>query len=431
MRLLSEQSELALEKEEQLRNQITSLEQETEHWKSRYTKARTQIRSLRASTIGLGLQHEADDMLKKRHGDADGPRAQALMREDGLVRDVDVSAYQVSVDELVYAARDHADLELPLEKVKSVIRAVKAMVVDIDGDLTSIHSPSASSPVGTSHNGRGSSMAASTTGGTNTHPTALKAKITRDANRLVTATRTHATSHGLAPLSHLDAAAANLTASVIALLTIVGIRPSSPDDLKHGSLDVAPLHNKNASLSSSSALKRNIDQHQNDYSSSRQDHEYDGYRRDNDDRSDGNPYSDAGIAPLQLHSRAFGDNPSHHQGEPPVHQSANDANETRPSTAALAAAVQTPPTKATVPEPPVPHYDDYSDAGMESPIIKGGFQIRQAPPPTSGQTEAAGGAGATSDAQKNGGGGIGGWFNMLKSPSISHKSMDSDDDDYV
>lgn len=363
MRLLSEQSELALEKEEQLRNQISSLEQETEHWKTRYTKARTQIRSLRASSLGLGIQHETDGLLRNRYQDGEN----SLMRTDGtgLVPDLAVSAYQISIDELLYAARD-ADTELALHKAKSVIKAVRSMVSDIDGDLAGIHSPSASSPVATVNGG---TVAGSVAGGTSingagSHPTALKARITRDANRLVTAARTHATSAGLAPISILDAAASNLTASVVALLKVVGIRASSTEDLNHENADINDAHG-------------------------------DGTRA--------RGYSE--IAPLQLQPRSFADSNSTSMPSPPP--------------------------------PPAPvNYD--SDAGMESPIIKGGFSIQQAQHDEHRHSETM--TAQQQDAQKSApaaaGGGIGGWFNMLKSPALSHKDSmvesegESDDDRY-
>lgn len=330
MRLLSEQSELALEKEEQLRSQIQSLEQETEHWKSRYAKARTQIRSLKASSIGLGIQHESNTKLRNRWADGEDQGEHGLLRHDGsgLVRDVDVTTYQITIDELLYAARD-ANPELALEKTKPVIKAVRDMVAGVDGDFSAVQSPMRpSSPI----NG----TAASANGSAAHHPIALKAKITRDANRLVTAARTHATSHGLAPVSLIDASASNLTASIVALLQVVGISPSSDIDLKHESLG------------------------------------------SNVDSPEGRQRGFSEIAPLQLQPRSFADEP--------------------------------------LPAPHVP----YSDAGMESPIIKDGFAIRQEPPREVLPVEEK-----DKGKEPKSGGGIGGWFNMLKSPSMNQNNKSS------
>lgn len=383
MRLLSEQSEVALEREEHLRTQISNLEHENETWKGRYANAKTQIRSLRASSLGLGVRHESDHILRERHhltsDDEDGAD-QPLLRQDGLVRDVDVTTYQMSIDELVHAGRD-SDPELALQKAKFVIKAVRAIVKDIDGDHADIHSPNpSSSPIShlapTTVNGSASGGSA----GMN-HPTALKAKISRDANRLVTAARTHATSHGLAPVSLLDAAASNLTASVVSLLKLVGIKPSPASELKHTSADFSP---------------QEIHSNGHSYGENSSNHTMHGA---GEPLGQGRYMDEDEIQPLHLQPRTF-------------------------------------------------------DAGMESPIIKdgyggmGGLRIRKEPQEAnqmgyqdqqrreSDESEAkAEGKGL---GVNNGGGTTlgSGWFNMLKSPTLGHKSSmvesegESDDERY-
>ena len=59
----------------------------------------------------------------------------------------------------------------------------------------------------------------------------LKARVTGTANSLITATKQHASSLGLSPVALLDAAASNLTASVVELIKAVGIKPSPKHEL--------------------------------------------------------------------------------------------------------------------------------------------------------------------------------------------------------
>lgn len=233
MRLLSEQSELAMEKEEQLRSQIASLEVETEEWKGRYTKAKTQLRSLRASSMGLSIQQNSSSALSTR---------QELLSDKGLVHDTDVTAYQISIDELLHAARE-ASPETLMHKAKNVVGAVRNITAGTDGAFSTLPSPQSSTSTQGSPN-------------SSTSTSALKAYVSRNANYLVSAARTHATASGLAPMSLLDAAANNLTASVIEFLKAAGIKPSTNAELNHeidvveeeeGFTEIAPLStNKSA-----------------------------------------------------------------------------------------------------------------------------------------------------------------------------------------
>ena len=405
MRQLSAESSIAAEKEDHLLSQISAQENELEHWKSRYAKARTQIRGLKGGSIGLGIQHHSESMLRSRHsfnqaagvGAVAGANAgdNGLVRNDGsgLVDDVDVTTFQLSIDELLYAARD-ANTELALEKSKPVIKAVRAIVANIDGDSTSNNSPTHSSSRGSQPSGTaGPGSTSTSTGPHSQHPTALKARISRDANKLVTAARTHAISHGVAPVSLLDAAASNLTASVVALLLVVGIRPSE---------DGAHAFDNDDDLDNQSSVSGGTSSHLQPQ----------GLRINNDQGASGNLDLDF-PQPLHLQPRSFGDS-SHADAAVPA-QLINHARH----------------------NPPLRHLDE----GMESPVIVSGFVGRpQSPPyqsPTSLPQQHSGidakvGEGVAKDGKE--GGLLGsGWFNMLKSPASSHRSSEegeSEDERY-
>lgn len=213
MRTLSQQSEAALEKEEQLSAQISALEAEVEEWKARYAKARTELRTLKASSIGLPLQNMASDALAAR---------QNFLSRDGLVNDVDVTSFQMSIDDLLHTARQNS-AGVTLEKMKVVVTHVQQITSNVKDDYTGLPSP-AESP---------NPMSPQLNGGRSTAAT-LKARVARNATGLITATRNYVSSDGLSPVSLVDAAAANLAAAVIDYVKTVGIKASTSDDLSHG-----------------------------------------------------------------------------------------------------------------------------------------------------------------------------------------------------
>ncbi|KAF2151824.1 hypothetical protein K461DRAFT_294704 [Myriangium duriaei CBS 260.36] len=212
MRNLSQQSEAAFEKEEQLRGQIATLEAEVEEWKARYAKTKTELRTLKASSIGLPLQNMASDVLAAR---------QNLLSRDGLVSDVDVTGFQMSIDELLQTARQNSS-SATLDKMKVVVSHVQQITSNVKDDYTGLPSP-AESP---------NPMSPQLNGGRSTAGT-LKARVARNATGLITATRNYVSSDGLSPVSLVDAAAANLTAAVIDYVKTVGIKASSSNDLSH------------------------------------------------------------------------------------------------------------------------------------------------------------------------------------------------------
>ena len=214
MRDLSKQNDEAIEQEDKLAGQVSSLEKEIDVWRHRYAKVKAQNRGLRASTMGLGLQMAFDSgsFLRK----------EALVSEGGLVRDVDVTRFQISVDELLKAARQ-SSTEPMLDGVKNVIVCVQsiAAAVGTDGYPTPAPSP----------------MSANGTVQPAVPVAKLKARVTGTANSLITATKQHASASGLSPVALLDAAASNLTASVVELVKAVGIRPSPKSELQDAEFD--------------------------------------------------------------------------------------------------------------------------------------------------------------------------------------------------
>ena len=212
MRELSRQNDAAVEQEEKLAARVSKLEKENDDWRQRYAKVKAQNKTLRASTIGLGLQtsFNSDSLVRK-----DG-----ILSDDGLVKDIDVTGFQLAIDELLKVGRQ-TSTDAMLASVKQVILCVQSITSNIGTDGYPTPSPSPMSPNGVNE----PSVAK------------LKARVTGTANSLITATKQHASASGLSPVALLDAAASNLTASVVELIKAVGIRSTSKEDLLDADLD--------------------------------------------------------------------------------------------------------------------------------------------------------------------------------------------------
>ncbi|KAL5341259.1 hypothetical protein BJX70DRAFT_359259 [Aspergillus crustosus] len=193
MRELSEQSHSRLELEERLSSEVHRLAEEIQTWKARYAKAKTQLRHLRASSTGiLELRSDVNTVAKNHE----------LLQDDGLIKDVHVTKFQISIDELLRIARSD-DHQHVMQQIKAVIIAVQHVLQDIKVSQR--------------------------------FESAECAKVTRKvpatANNLITASKNFASSNGLSPVSLLDAAASHLSTAIIELIRVVKIRPTPADEL--------------------------------------------------------------------------------------------------------------------------------------------------------------------------------------------------------
>lgn len=197
MRDMAESGTGSSEREEKLQEQVHKLEEEVKEWKGRYVKTKTQLRSVRASSIGLTISR-AD---AARHG-------AALQDQDGLVKDVHVTKFQIAIDELLRIARSETPAAV-LDHMKVVVLAVRGITSDIDAAPLSDKDDEVSK-----------------------RRTKMKSKISATANNLITASKNFASAQGLSPISLVDAAASHLTAAVVDLLHTVKIRPTPAGELE-------------------------------------------------------------------------------------------------------------------------------------------------------------------------------------------------------
>ncbi|KAK2625580.1 hypothetical protein QTJ16_004892 [Diplocarpon rosae] len=196
MRVLSERTESSYEREEQLSSTVSKLEEEVKDWRNRYARTKTQLRTLRASSIGLTIQQDAARYAKEN----------GFTEANGMVKDVNVTKFQISIDELLQTARTD-DPARVIEFMKSVIVNVRRITRDID-EAPSSGEDSVQQQV------------------------KLKARVSATANNLITASKNFAAAKGLSPVSLLDAAASHLTSAVVELVRTVKIRPTPAGELE-------------------------------------------------------------------------------------------------------------------------------------------------------------------------------------------------------
>lgn len=216
MRELSARSDAAVEKEERLTRQVSSLEEELKEWKSRYARSKTQLRTLKASSIGLSGLASPDIANYSRDSNFSTP--------DGLVRDVQVTNFQLSIDELLQKAR-RVDPEQTLESMRNVVKCVRSITGEIDSTpLSQMQSPT-------------SSVSGDIMSSPEKQQAKLKSRVSATANNLITAAKNHASSNGLSPVSLLDAAASHLSTAVVELVKLVKVRPTPDNELDRQELD--------------------------------------------------------------------------------------------------------------------------------------------------------------------------------------------------
>jgi hypothetical protein len=195
MRLLSERSSSSYERESQMSETINRLEAEVKDWRNRYARTKTQLRSLRASSIGLTIQNNAGKYTKDS----------GFTQSNGMVKDVHVTKFQISIDEILRVARSE-DPSRVIEFMKAVVVNVRRITQDID-------------------------EAKSSSGDLTPQQSKLKSRVSATANNLITAAKNFASANGLSPVSILDAAASHLTAAVVELVRTVKIRPTPAGEL--------------------------------------------------------------------------------------------------------------------------------------------------------------------------------------------------------
>ncbi|KAK3362693.1 putative cell polarity protein [Lasiosphaeria hispida] len=195
MKLLSQQSGAAWERQAELEKTIESLENEVRDWRNRYARTKTQLRNMRASSLSLMIDQDAGKYVREK----------GFTQENGLVKDVHVTKFQISIDELLQRARVD-NPERVIDSMKAVVVSVRRISKDIDESAPNNEDVLQ-------------------------QQAKLKSRVSSTANNLITASKNFASSAGISPVSLLDAAASHLVAAVVELLRTVKIRSTPAGEL--------------------------------------------------------------------------------------------------------------------------------------------------------------------------------------------------------
>jgi hypothetical protein len=206
MKALTDRADHPWDREEKLLGQISRLEEEVKEWKGRYARTKTQLRNLRASSIGLSVQTVDVGQLSKDGTFIDG---------NGLVNDMHVTKFQIAIDDLLRNARSGEPSSV-LDYMKSVVVAVRNITQGIDD--------------------------ATPSDGDQAHQRSkLKGRVSATANNLITAAKNFSSANGISPVSLLDAAASHLTAAVVELIRAVKIRPTPEEEFEDDEDGLLPV----------------------------------------------------------------------------------------------------------------------------------------------------------------------------------------------
>ncbi|KAI8974031.1 hypothetical protein BD414DRAFT_468647 [Trametes punicea] len=171
---------------------IRDLDAQLKDYKRKYEQAKTELRSVKATSQLFLPPPKVDDRLP-------------IARDGGLV-DVHVTAFVSSIDSLLTAGRSNAPTRV-LQPMKDVVNAVTAIIEDVraferrpqreraEVDLEALQ--------------------------------ALRERLDATLSNLVAAAKTHATSLGMSPVSLLDAAASHVSATVTEIGKTIHMRKAS------------------------------------------------------------------------------------------------------------------------------------------------------------------------------------------------------------
>lgn len=169
---------------------IRDLDSQLKEYKRRYEQAKTELRSVKATSQLFTQTPRMDDQL---------PVAQ-----DGGLLDIHVTAFISSIDSLLAAARSNAPTRV-LTPMKAVVTSTSAIIDDVrayesrpmreDIDVNSLRS--------------------------------LRERVEVTLSNLVAVSKTHATSSGMSPVSLLDAAASHVSVTVTEIARMIFIRKAT------------------------------------------------------------------------------------------------------------------------------------------------------------------------------------------------------------
>jgi hypothetical protein len=231
--LSSRNEELVAEKDQDL-VVARDLNQQLVSYKRKYEQAKTELRQYKATSQLYVQPPKTDEFMPTS--------------DRGIIADVNVTAFQSSIDELLATARSTSPSNV-LVSMKAVVLAATLITDDV-----AKFEENASFELSADDADQ---------------LTLLKPKISTTLNNLMNACRNHASSQGLSPVSLLDAAASHVSMIVVDLVRVLKLRSATQSEkdqfeahfsgnaLPPGGLK--PLHIGSSAVSRSQPLSPSLD----------------------------------------------------------------------------------------------------------------------------------------------------------------------------
>ncbi|KAN0062694.1 component of the polarisome [Thecaphora frezii] len=173
---------------------IKDLHSQIASYKRMYEAAKTELRTLKATSQLYVQPSKVEDFMPAS--------------DRGAIADVNLTAFQSSIDELLAAARSKTPSNVLLS-MKTVVLATTLVTDDV-----AKYEQVPANLADLSHDELEQLQA-------------LKTKCSGTLNNLMTACRNHASSHGLSPVSLLDAAASHVSTTIVDLVKLLKVRRAS------------------------------------------------------------------------------------------------------------------------------------------------------------------------------------------------------------
>lgn len=234
---------------------IRDLDNQLKDYKRKYEQAKTELRSVKGTCFAFPQLKLLIENLATSQLFLPAPKNNQLddqlpVAPDGGVLDIHVTSFLSSVDSLLTAGRSNAPTRV-LAPMKAVVNSVTSIIEDVqaferrsqrdpDIDLDALR--------------------------------LLRERAETTLSNLTTASKTHATSSGLSPVSLLDAAASHVSATITDICKTVCIRKATSGELEQfssysngatatngfspalRSVEEKPIHQRNASSVSTRSI---------------------------------------------------------------------------------------------------------------------------------------------------------------------------------
>lgn len=262
---------------------IRDLDSQLKEYKRRYEQAKTELRSVKATSQLFTQIPKMDDQLP--------------MAQDGGLVDVHVTAFISSIDSLLAAGRSNAPTRI-LIPMKAVITSTSTIIEDVrtyesrptrvDVDIDALHT--------------------------------LRERAEATLSNLVAVSKTHATSSGMSPVSLLDAAASHVSSTVTEIAKMIFVRKATRAEQEFLSSSPPPSYPQSHALRSIDELRSSSTHDRQTSNGSSKNGDLGGrmmgFLADRRDATFSDPSSSNASSPPPMFERPLGDHGSSDQPAP-------------------------------------------------------------------------------------------------------------------